>query len=100
MIWTVLAASAAVYSWKLFGYLIPERFISGFFRAFADRVTVVLLVALVTVQTFSASEGLAFDARVPAVILAGILFWMRVPYIVVVIAAAACAALLRQNLGF
>lgn len=100
MIWTVLAASAAVYSWKLFGYLIPERFISRFFRAFADRVTVVLLVALVTVQTFSASEGLAFDARVPAVILAGILFWLRVPYIVVVIAAAACAALLRQYLGF
>jgi hypothetical protein len=100
VIWTVLAASLAVYSWKLFGYLIPERFISGFFRAFADRVTVVLLVALVTVQTFSASEGLALDARVPAVILAGILFWLRVPYIVVVIAAAACAALLRQYLGF
>jgi hypothetical protein len=100
MIWTVIAASLAVYSWKLFGYLIPERFISGFFRAFADRVTVVLLVALVTVQTFSASEGLTLDARVPAVILAGILFWLRVPYIVVVIAAAACAALLRQYLGF
>lgn len=99
MIWTVLAASAAVYSWKLFGYLIPERFIGGFFRAFADRVTVVLLVALVTVQTFSSSAGLALDARVPAVILAGILFWLRVPYIVVVIAAAACAALLRQYLG-
>jgi hypothetical protein len=100
MIWAVLAASAAVYSWKLFGYLIPERWISGYFRAFADRVTVVLLVALVAVQTFSASDGLAVDARVPAVILAGVLFWLRVPYIVVVVAAASCAALIRQFLGF
>ena len=100
MIWAVLAASAAVYSWKLFGYLIPERFINGFFRAFADRVTVALLVALVVVQTFSVTGGIALDARFPALAVAALLFWLRVPYILVVVAAAATAALLRNYLGF
>lgn len=100
MIWTVLIASIAVYSWKLFGYLIPEKFIGSYFRAFAERVTVVLLVALVAVQTFTSSDGLTLDARVPSLILAAVLFWLKVPYIVVVAAAAACAALLRNYLGF
>lgn len=100
MIWAVIAASAAVYSWKLFGYLIPDRFINGLFRAFADRVTVALLVALVVVQTFSVSGGIVVDARVPALAVAALLFWLRVPYIVVVVAAAATAALLRNFLGF
>lgn len=99
MIWTVIAASLAVYSWKLFGYLIPERLISNYFRGFADRVTVALLVALVAVQTFTSSEGIAFDARVPALAVAALLFWLRAPYIVVVIAAAATAAVLRAVLG-
>jgi uncharacterized membrane protein len=99
MIWTVLIASAAVYSWKLLGYLIPDRFINGWFRAFAARVTVALLVALVAVQTFASEGSLALDARVPALGVATVLFALRVPYIVVVIAAAATAALLRQFLG-
>ena len=100
MIWTVLIASAAVYSWKLLGYMIPDRFINGWFRAFAARVTVALLVALVAVQTFASEGSLALDARVPALGVAAVLFALRVPYIVVVIAAAATAALLRQFLGF
>lgn len=100
MIWMVLIASLTVYSWKLFGYLIPERWINGYFRAFADRVTVVLLVALVSVQTFTSTTGLTIDARVPALAVAALLFWLRVPYILVVVAAAAVAALLRNFLGF
>jgi hypothetical protein len=35
------------------------------------------------------------DARVPALIVAGALFALRVPFIVVIVAAAATAALLR-----
>ncbi len=92
---TVIIASLAVFSWKLFGYLIPKRWITDGIRAFSDRVTVVLMSALVGVQTFVTGNQVEFDARVPALGIAAILFALRVPYIVVVIAAAATAAGLR-----
>jgi uncharacterized membrane protein len=100
MIWTVLAASVAVYSWKLIGYLVPERFVSGWFRNFAERVTVVLLVGLVGVQGFTSGQELVLDARFPALIVAAIMFALRVPYIIVVLAAAITAAAIRFFLGF
>lgn len=92
---TVIIASLAVFSWKLFGYLIPQKWITEGIREFSDRVTVVLLVALVAVQAFVTGNQVEFDARVPALGVAAILFALRVPYIVVVIAAAAVAAGLR-----
>ena len=46
VIWTVIAASFAVYSWKILGYLVPEKLITPAFRDVADRVTVALLAAL------------------------------------------------------
>ena len=92
---TVIIASLAVFSWKLFGYLIPKRWITDGIRAFSDRVTVVLMSALVGVQAFVTGNQVEFDARVPALGIAAILFALRVPYIVVVIAAAATAAGLR-----
>lgn len=92
----VLVSSALVYSWKIFGYLVPERFVSNpKIRDLASLLTVSLLAALVGIQTFGTSQGLAFDARLPAVVLAGVLFWFRVPFILVVVLAAALAALLR-----
>jgi len=41
------------------------------------------------------TEGIAIDARVPALALAGLLFYLRLPFVVVVVVAAAVAALLR-----
>ncbi len=96
---TVIIASLAVFSWKLLGYLIPQKWITDGIRQFSDRVTVVLMSALVAVQTFVTGNSVEFDARVPALGVAAILFALRVPYIVVVIAAAAVAAGLRA-LGF
>lgn len=99
MILTVLIASLAVYSWKLLGYLIPEKRITPAMRAFAERVTVSLLAALVVVQGFTSTGEIVFDARMPALIAAALLLWFRAPYIVVVIAGALVAALFRM-LGF
>lgn len=99
MIVTVLIASAAVYSWKLLGYLIPEKRITPAMRAFAERVTVSLLAALVVIQGFTTTGEIVFDARVPALITAALLLWFRAPYIVVVIAGALVAAVFRM-LGF
>ena len=92
----VLSASALVYSWKLVGYLVPERVVSSTkVKDLASLLTVALLAALVGIQTFSSAVGVAIDARLPALILAGVLFFLRVPFVVVVIAAAATAALIR-----
>jgi hypothetical protein len=96
---TVIIASLAVFSWKMLGYLIPQKWITDGIRAFSERVTVVLLTALVAVQTLVTGNQVEFDARVPALGVAAILFALRVPYIVVVIAAAGTAAGLRL-LGF
>jgi ABC-type transporter Mla maintaining outer membrane lipid asymmetry permease subunit MlaE len=99
VILTVLAASAAVYSWKLFGYLIPQAWISDRFRVFADRVTTVLLAALVGVQGFTAAGECSLDAKAVGLGVAAILLAVRVPYILVIVAAALTAAAIRATLG-
>lgn len=99
MITSVIIASIAVYSWKLLGYLIPERFITDKFRDFAERVTVALLAAMVMIQGFTIQGEVVIDARLPALLVAAVLLWLRAPYILVVIAGAAVAGILRL-LGF
>ena len=96
MILSVLIASIAVYSWKLLGYLIPERFITDKFRDFAERVTVSLLAAMVMIQGFTVTGEVVVDARLPALLVAALMLWIRAPYILVVIAGAAVAAGLRM----
>lgn len=97
-LWTaVLVSSALVYSWKLFGYLVPERFVSSpKVKDLATLLTVALLGALVGIQTFGSADGISFDARIPALLAAGVLFYLRVPFVVVVAAAATIAALIRM----
>lgn len=92
----VLLASVAVLALKVVGYLVPPRLLErpGPARV-ADLTTVGLLAALVVTQTFERAGGLVLDARVPAVVLAGILFALRLPFIVVVLVAALTAAGLR-----
>lgn len=92
----VLLASVAVLALKLLGYLVPPSVMERPTPArVAGLVTVALLSALVVTQTLERSGGLVVDARLPAVLLAAVLFALRVPFIVVIIAAAALAALLR-----
>ena len=99
MILSVIIASLAVYSWKLLGYLIPERFITDKFKDFAERVTVALLAAMVMIQGFTTQGEVVVDARLPALAVAALMLWLRAPYILVVIAGAAVAGVLRL-LGF
>jgi len=81
MTWTIalLVASALAFGLKLLG----------------DLVTVGLLAAMVASQAFTTGTAIRFDARVAALAVAAILFWRKVPFVVVVIAAAAVAAGLR-----
>jgi len=92
----VIIASVAVYSWKLIGFLIPQRFVaSPNIRELATLLTVALLAALVGIQTLVSTAGVSFDARIPAVIVAAVMFYFRAPFVLVVFSAAAIAALLR-----
>lgn len=98
-IWNiVLLASVITLAFKLLGYLVPPSLIERPTPArVANLLTVSLLAALVVTQTLSGEggTGIVLDARVPAVIVAGGLLAVRVPFILVILAAAATAALLR-----
>jgi uncharacterized membrane protein len=96
----VLLASAAVLALKLSGYLVPRDLVERPAPArTVNLLTVALLAALVAVQTLGSGSGIAVDARAPALVVAAVLFALRVPFIVVIVAAAATAALLRLFFG-
>lgn len=92
---SVLAAAAAVYSWKLLGHLVPARLTGVSFQKTADAITIALLAALVGVQGFTSSSQIVLDERAVALGVAALLLVLRTPFIVVVAAAALVAALLR-----
>lgn len=96
-LWTaVLLASVICVGIKAVGYLIPARWLEAPRPArIADLLTVALLAALVAVQTLGSGQAVELDARVPAVLVAAGLLAMRAPFLVVVLAAAVVAALLR-----
>lgn len=92
----ILLASIAVLAIKLLGYAVPPAvFDRPRPRRTLELLTVSLLAGLVAVQALGQGEGVAVDARVPAVVVAAGLFAVRAPFIVAVAAAAAVAAGLR-----
>jgi branched-subunit amino acid transport protein len=98
--WTVvITASLACFALKAAGYVLPPRmFEPAPARRTIDLLPAALLAALVVTQAFGAGRGLALDARAPALLVAAVLYALRVPFLVVVVAAAVVAALLRALL--
>ena len=96
-IWqTIILASIAVFALKLLGYLVPPSLVEKPVPArIANLLTVALLSALIVVQTVGGGTGIVVDARIPALLVAAVLFALRVPFILVVAAAAVVAALIR-----
>jgi hypothetical protein len=93
---TVLLGSVAVLALKVVGYLVPPSLMERPTPArVANLTTVALLAALVVTQSFERGGDLVLDARVPAVVVAGVLFALRVPFVVVIVAAALIAAGIR-----
>lgn len=93
---TVLVASGAAFALKLSGYLVPTHLLDGpVVSRMVRLLPVALLSALVAVQALTSDGALALDARVAALGVAVLLLVLRAPFLVVVIAAAATAALLR-----
>lgn len=92
----ILLASVIAVATKAVGYLVPPKVLDAPRPArIADLLTVALLAALVAVQTLGVGQQIVVDARVPAVLVAAGLLLLRAPFLAVVAAAAAVAALLR-----
>jgi hypothetical protein len=92
----VLIAAIICVVLKTLGYLVPAQVMQAPRPArIADLLTVALLSALVAVQALGVGQAIVVDARVPAVIVAAGLLFLRAPFLVVVAAAAVVAALLR-----
>jgi branched chain amino acid efflux pump len=92
----VLAASAACYVLKLAGLSLPQRLLQNpRIQRTVPLIPVALLAALVATQTFSTGQHLVLDARVTALGVAIVAVLLRAPFLVVVVAATATAALLR-----
>lgn len=92
----LLALGAAAYLFKAAGpLLLGARAIPARSERLLSLLAVPLLAALVAVQTLDGGERLVLDARVPALGVAALLVWRRAPFLVVVLAAAGTAALLR-----
>lgn len=95
--WTaVLLASVGCYLLKLAGLSLPERVLSKpTVERVADLIPVALLAALVAVQVMAAGTALAVDARLLGLGFAVVALLLRLPFLVVVVGAAAVAALAR-----
>jgi len=97
VIWAgVLVGSAACYLLKLAGLSLPQRLLEDArIQRTVPLIPVALLAALVATQTLSTGQHLVLDVRAAALGVALIAVVLRAPFLVVVAAAAATAALLR-----
>jgi branched-subunit amino acid transport protein len=95
--WTILLTLCAVsYALKALGpVLAGGRELGPRTRRTLDLVAVPLLAALVLVGTAGGEHRLVIDARLPGLVVAAVLVAKRAPFLVVVLAAAATAALMR-----
>jgi len=97
MIWATLGAAVAVIlATKLAGQFLPDSWVaSPKIAPVVALVSVALLAGLVAQQSLDGGHRLVLDARLAALAVAAVALWRKVPFIVVIILAAATAALLR-----
>ena len=94
-IW-ILAACAIAYATKLVGYLLPERWLeTPWVSPLSHGVTVGLLASLVATNAFLTGTSVSLDARLVALLAAGVALVLRAPFLAVVVVGAAAAALAR-----
>ena len=97
MIWgPLLVASATCYLIKLSGISLPQHFLQDpRIQRTVPLLPVALLAALIAINTFSTGTHLVLDARAAALAVASVAVLLRAPFLVVVVAAAATAGLVR-----
>lgn len=94
--WGVLIVVVGCYGWKLAGLSVPEWVLDHriTIRA-AALIPIGLLAALVAVQTFADGTRLTVDARLGGLAMAALLLSLRVPFLPMIVGAAATAAAIR-----
>lgn len=97
MIWAgVLLTAAGCYLLKLLGFAVPASVLERpAVQRTAELLPVALLAALVGVGTLITGHQLVLDARAAGVAAAVVALLLRAPFLVVVLAAAGVAALVR-----
>jgi hypothetical protein len=94
-VWLLLACVLA-YAWKLVGYLLPASLLQNArMSRIAGTMTIGLLASLTIVNTLASGQALVLDARLGALAAAAVALLLRAPFLVVVLAGAGAAALLR-----
>jgi uncharacterized membrane protein len=93
----VIATIAGCYAFKLAGYLVPAHLLARpAVRRVVELLPVALLAALVVVEAVADGRHIELDGpRLAGFGVAAVAVWRRAPFLVVVVAAAATAALLR-----
>jgi branched-subunit amino acid transport protein len=92
----VLVACASCYLLKLAGLSLPASVLQDArVQRIVPLVPIALLAALVATQTFATGHHLVVDVRAAALAVAIMAVLLRAPFLVVVAAATATAALLR-----
>jgi hypothetical protein len=93
-IWiAVIGASLTAFLNKYIGHSVPEKWLNrpGFVKI-NSLIPIVLLSALVSVQTFADKKVLVIDQRSAGVLMALIALKLKAPFPVVVISAAITSA--------
>ena len=91
----VIGTSAIAFALKYLGHSVPEKFLTNpRMLRINTLIPVVLLSALVAVQTVAEKSKLVIDQRLAGVAVAMIALALKAPYFVVVISAALTSALL------
>lgn len=94
--WWLLVAVVLSYLTKLLGYLVPAKVLANpRMSRVAGTLTIGLLASLTVVNAAASGTSVVLDARIGALVAAGIALWFRAPFLVVVLAGAAAAAGLR-----
>ena len=92
----LLTLSAGTFAFRFAGPVLRQRIA---FPPWAERLletaAVVLLAALVATTALAKGHGFVGPARPVGVLVGGVLAWRKAPFLVVVLAAAATAAVLR-----
>lgn len=93
--WLLLSCLLA-YAWKLVGYLVPATLLKNPRTSrIAGTMTIGLLASLTVVNSAASGQALLLDARLGALAAAAVALLFRAPFLVVVLAGAGTAALLR-----
>ena len=98
MMWpALLAGCLGVYLFKLAGMSVPLAVLQRpRVQRLAALLPIVLLAALIGVQTFGHGQAVAVDGRAAGVLVAAIAVWRRAPFLLVIALAVVVTALVRR----